>query len=88
MCNCLKTIEGKTLEVVKGQSDGEFSGGKLIHSHFPISKNQIKGRITYSEFVFSFAPKKKDGTIGKVKKQTVSISHSFCPFCGKKHNND
>lgn len=88
MRDCVKIIETKTMEVVKEQKEGEFTGGRMLNTHFPIVNNTFKGRITYNEFQFSFAPKKKDGTIGKVRKQIVSLSHSFCPFCGEKHNND
>lgn len=73
------------METVKDQKQGEFSNGKLLQTHFPIVKNRIINRITYSEFQFSFAPKKKDGTIGKPKIQIVNISHTYCPFCGEKH---
>lgn len=88
MCDCLKNIEAKTMEVVKEQKDGEFSDGRMLNTHFPIVNNAFKDRITYNEFQFQFAPRKKDGTIGVPKKQTVSISHSYCPFCGEKHSKD
>lgn len=88
MCNCLRKLEKKTFEVAKKRNEGEFSDGKLLNCHFPIIDNQIKDRITYSEFQFLFAPRKKDGSIGKVKKQTISISHTYCPFCGEKHSNE
>lgn len=87
MCNCIKEIEKKSFEVVKEQKKGIFSDGKLLQTHFPISKNQVKDRITYSEFSFYFAPEKKSGSIGKSKRQTVHVSHVYCPFCGEKHNN-
>jgi hypothetical protein len=86
MCDCLKTIETKTMEVVKGQKEGEVTDGKMLNTHFPFVKNSLKNRVTYNEFQFFFAPIKKDGSIGKPKKQTVSISHSYCPFCGEKHS--
>ena len=86
MCDCLKTIEDKTLEALKELEQGEVTGGKLIHSHFPLVENTIKARITYSEFRYSLSRKKKDGTFEKAKNKTASISHSYCPFCGEKHS--
>lgn len=88
MCDCIKTLETKTLEMVKEQKDGEFTKGKITPSCYPVIDNQFKDRITHSEYEFMFAPKKKDSTIGMPKKQTVSIMHSYCPFCGEKHSKD
>lgn len=88
MCNCIKEIEDKSFEAVKTQKEGEFTKGNLIPTSFPIVANQFKNRRTHSEYGFTFAQKKKDGTIGKPKKQTVNIMHQYCPFCGEKHEND
>ena len=85
MCDCIKEAEGKILESIRENIQGEISGGKLLQTHFPIVKNQIKGRITYTEFQCTLTPTKKDGSMGKPKKQTVNISHAYCPFCGEKH---
>lgn len=87
MCDCIKTIESKTLEMVKEQKEGEFAKGGITPSSFVIVDNKFNPRRTHSEYEFTFAPKKKDGTIGKPKKQTVNIIHSYCPFCGEKHAN-
>ena len=88
MCNCITEIEKKTFLLVQEQKEGEYEKGHLTPAGFQIKKNSISARTTTSEYEFTFAPKKKDGTIGKPKKQTVTIVHSFCPFCGEKHNND
>lgn len=88
MCDCINQIESKTLDAVKEQREGEYSDGKLLNVCFLIVKNKFTNRRTYSEFQLVFAPKKKDGTIGKEKKQTVDIQHTYCPFCGEKHKND
>jgi len=85
MCDCIKTIEDKTFEAIRDQKEGVFKKGDLIPSSFPIVKNRFKDRQTHSEYEFTFAPKKKDGTIGKYKKQTVNIMHQYCPFCDKKY---
>jgi len=85
MCNCIKEIEEKTFEAVKEQKEGEFTKGNIIPSSFLIIRNKFSNRATHSEYEFTFAPKKKDGTIGKPKKQTVNLIHKYCPFCGEKH---
>lgn len=85
MCNCIKEIEEKTFQVIQYQNDGEFTKGNINPSSFPIVNNQFKNRQTHSEYEFTFAPKKKDGSIGKSKKKTVNIMHSYCPFCGEKY---
>jgi hypothetical protein len=86
MCDCIKTIESKTLDEVRKQKEGEYEGGKLVNVCFLIVKNKFTNRRTYQEFEFQFAPMKKDGTIGKEKRQTVNINHSYCPFCGEKYD--
>lgn len=85
MCDCIKQLEKQTLELVKEQKEGEFTKGNITPSSFRIINNKFSDRETYSEYEFTFAPKKKDGTIGKAKKQTVNIIHKYCPFCGEKH---
>lgn len=88
MCDCIVQIEKKSFESVREQKEGEFAKGNLTPSSFPIIDNKFKGRRTHSEYKFAFAPKKKDGTLGKPKTQSVNILHSYCPFCGEKHNNE
>lgn len=88
MCNCIKEIEAKTLDAVKEQKEGEYSEGKLLNVCFILVKNKFTNRRTYNEYQFLFAPKKKDGTIGKEKKQTVNITHQYCPFCGEKYDSE
>lgn len=85
MCNCITEIEKMAFDKVKQQNEGEFTKGALIQTGFQIRNNKITDRTTISEYEFTFAPKKKDGTIGKPKKQTVNIVHSYCPFCGEKY---
>lgn len=88
MCDCIKKIEEKSFETVKNQKEGEFEKGNLIPSSFMIVKNKFTNRQTHSEYQFTFAPRKKNGTIGMPKKQTVNIIHQYCPFCGEKHQTD
>lgn len=85
MCNCIKDIEEKSFKAVSGQKDGDFKKGYLLPVSFPIIKNKFLNRRTHSEYEFTFSPRKKDGTIGKPKRQTVNIMHQYCPFCGKKY---
>lgn len=85
MCKCIIEIESKTFDLVKEQKEGEFTKGNITPSSFIIIKNQFKNRRTHSEYEFTFAPKKKDGSIGKSKKQSVNIIHEYCPFCGEKY---
>lgn len=85
MCDCIKKVEDKMKNHIQETANGETYDYKLLQTHFPFVKNTIKGRITYTEFQYMLAPIKKDGTTGKHKKQTVNISHSYCPFCGEKH---
>jgi hypothetical protein len=85
MCKCITEIESKTFEAVQKQKEGEFTKGNITPSSFVIENNKFKARATHSEYEFTFAPKKKDGTIGKAKKQSVNIIHTYCPFCGEKY---
>lgn len=89
MCNCIKTIEEKTLETLRENNEGQFDKAEgLCCTQFPIVKGQFLDRQTYNEYQFLFSPIRKDGTVGKVKKRTVNISHTYCPFCGEKYKND
>lgn len=88
MCDCIKTIETKTFLMVQEGKEGEFTKGNITTSSYPIIDNQFKDRRTHSEYEFTFAPKKKNGTIGKPNRKTVNVMHSYCPFCGEKHSKD
>lgn len=86
MCTCILDVEIKILAKVKETVAGEIKYGKLLQTHFPFNKGQLKSRVTYTDFQYELAPLKKDGTIGKLKKQSIGISHAYCPFCGEKYD--
>lgn len=89
MCDCIKTIEDKTIKALRENNEGRFEKARgLLGILFPIVKNKFLDRQTYNEYEFIFSPIKKDGTLGKPKKKTVNIAHTFCPFCGEKYQND
>lgn len=88
MCDCIKSITDATMIMAVDRNEGGVLHGEILGTHWPIINNIIKPRQTLSVFQYAFVPIKKDGIEGKQKKKTINIAHIYCPFCGKKHNND
>lgn len=89
MCNCINCIKEakqRTIEfLVNEQKDKSIiNQEKCNFSHITLSLGDNIRWRTYQEFHYRIAPIKKDGSIGKEKEKTISIYHSFCPFCGEK----
>ena len=76
MCNCVKEIEEKTFE--KYQKKNPFRR--------PVKRVELKG------VAFLFGENVKMKTVneleieleGQKRTKSVSVVHSFCPFCGEK----
>ncbi len=61
---------------------GIVNSGDLKNYGFSFGK--ISFMQTYNEFQYEMTNKKKDGSLGATKKHTISIYHTYCPFCGEK----
>lgn len=71
MCRCLKETEDMLVE--RGYKDAHLS------SAFVQIDNALKVR-TYTDCSYSVETK-----TGKIKTKKIPITHTYCPFCGKKY---
>ena len=87
MCNCITETNERTLAhlrmVMKGKR--EISGGKPYGAAIMLIGNALVSR-TADEFNYDYQPVKKDGTLGKATKASVSLIHTYCPYCGTKYD--
>lgn len=93
MCNCRSDIEARLLERVKGQLPGDvqdltvsLEGYAFMFGASITMKNVMPIRIQYRAPI---KPKKGAPalivTALKDKKQTMSMTGSYCMFCGEKY---
>lgn len=80
-CSCIDDVAAKikehTLKQNKDVPEFKIVEGRWEHVFiFP------EYRI-YANYDLKFTSQKKDGTTSAVKKTSIGISFSFCPFCGK-----
>lgn len=84
MCDCLEKAKDKILEHVRKQNDktGKIDNGDFKNKGLSLNGGGWK---TYQPFEYEMQNIKKDGSMGAIRKHTVDMYHTFCPFCGKKH---
>lgn len=78
MCDCLTQLENQMKE---GHPD--FT----IPKKWVVIKDEKTGKKIPDPrpfFVATYHPKKKDGSVS-ARAATVSVSPTFCPFCGKEY---
>jgi hypothetical protein len=87
-CNCLSSegdIAQKILEHLKEQNpDATIENGTFLNTGFSFDPGH-EGQFSYSPFEYLLTPVKKDGTQGKPVRKTISMYHTYCPFCGRKY---
>ena len=71
MCNCLENLKKSLIK------KGDFKGKQIINAEFPIAfmTNGQKDRL-YTDVSIEVE--------GMKKKQSISMIHNFCAFCGQK----
>lgn len=88
MCDCLTKATDSAMEVAISRNEGGIIKRDLIQVGWPIKNGATGPQTTFTEFEYTFVPMKKDGSLAKPKKKIINLFHSFCPFCGEKHNNN
>jgi hypothetical protein len=84
MCDCIKNLKTSVIEKLTSDKKGVgiVNSGDLKNYGFSFGKTSFMQ--TYNEFQYEMTNKKKDGSLGATKKHTISIYHTYCPFCGEK----
>jgi len=84
MCNCLKDGKKNILDKLKADKAGVeiINSGDFKNYGFSFGKKSFMR--TYNDFEYSMTNIKKDGSQGATKKKTISIYHTYCPYCGGK----
>jgi hypothetical protein len=84
MCKCITTITQKAIDKMKETNPGDkITDGNILNKGFSMSGNFR----TYNDFQYSIERMKKNGEFAKPIRKTISLYHSFCPFCGKQIKN-
>jgi hypothetical protein len=82
MCNCITDIEVKVLDKLKNESGGDISDLEMKNTGFSFGENPRQR--TFNDVQYKLTPKKKDGAMGKAVTKSISVYHTYCPFCGSK----
>ncbi len=85
MCNCISEIEKKALYKLKEDKAqfGNVTEAAFKHKAFSFKSGND---VIYNDIEYIMTNKKKDGSTGATKKYTISMYHSYCPFCGEELN--
>lgn len=81
-CNCISNSEEKILSHLREKhptweiKDARYQTQALMGPDYDTYS-------LYFEFVYEFSFHKVNGDMSKPKRQTVSVTPAFCPFCGK-----
>lgn len=81
MCNCVEDLTKLLNE--KYEDKGEF---EIKGSAYTISANKNNIGLMYCS-LFSYKNIKKDGSMS-IKKFEMPVKQSYCPFCGKKYQEE
>lgn len=76
-CNCFETVNEKIRE------KSETSNGSL-NSVWVLEENKL---VEKPAVTFVYNKENKDGSIQK-KKTEIEVAYPFCPFCGKKYDEE
>ncbi len=87
MCRCREDIEAKLLDRHKNNSpDSRFHTAELRGYGFVLTDAGMREVGQMPIELTSEAPLKKGGF--KLKKESMSMFFTFCPFCGEKYKKD
>ena len=82
MCDCIEKIEKQVFDKLKKdkENNGIVNKASFKEKGYDLTNGTIR---LYNEVEYEMTNKKVNGTLGATRNYTVSIYHSFCPFCGK-----
>lgn len=78
-------ITDTTLSLLRERGNERIVEGRFKNTGFAMSGLTIGQHQSYNPFEYVAVARKKDGTDAKPKTKTVSLYHSYCPFCGIKY---
>lgn len=87
MCNCIKDIETKAFEKLKNDKSkfGVVNSAEFITVGFDLMNGGVR---LYNDITYEMTNKKKDGSVGSTRNYSISVYHTYCPFCGEKQIKD
>lgn len=90
MCKCIQAIEKKVKKMKEKDygSSGVVGTVKILNRALALTGLKPGSWFTYNDIEYEFTPQKKDGTMGKIRNRTVAMHHNFCPWCGKKYEQE
>jgi hypothetical protein len=89
MCDCKSKNKETAIAYVEKKFDGKLQvskekGAGLVNEGALLVPNKLLA-VAFDEYEVWVQPKKRDGTLGNLRKQKVPFVHSFCPHCGVKY---
>lgn len=87
MCNCLTESKERVLEYMQNKYAGQLEIGSAECQNASMVIIEAKMVIrTYNDFSVEVTPIKKDGSLGKLRKQSMPMLHAYCPHCGLRYD--
>ncbi|MFZ4413624.1 MAG: hypothetical protein ACOYOV_11110 [Bacteroidales bacterium] len=84
-CDCLEKTKQKIIEKISNDPN-KRKGYKIIEGDYE-HKSWYPNVRLYVNFIVKSSFEKVDGSTSKPINEHVSIYFTYCPFCGKKFNN-
>ena len=85
-CDCMKDTENKINEHLSARKTNP-EGFEIVSSDCEYKSWYPKKRL-YVNYIVKSTFKKKDGTTSKPKNEHISFYFTYCPFCGKKYEEE
>lgn len=92
MCNCIKEFTEQASKSIKTKHEGTaiIDDVKILQQSLMFNKGMSKtlGWQTFTDIGYHYTPIKKDKTPGKKINKSISLYHTYCPFCGVQYPKD